>query len=145
VTGVPDYLPSTSTSAGSMGGVSGGRRLSTPGKPAERPMTRLDRGACRSRAGAATAVGEVVGEVEAAVLGGFLAELAVVDLTRPRVLARLRSAAHEAGVLACREMAGAPIPQASCSTPARRRRRGTPIWCSPGRSPPRRSLAVRPR
>jgi hypothetical protein len=67
--------------------------------------------------GAATAVDDV----EAAVLTGFLAELAVVDLARPRVLARLRSAAHEAGALARREIMGAPIPQAQlftcCSSP----------------------------
>jgi hypothetical protein len=55
-------------------------------------------------------------DVEAAVLAGFLAELMVVDLTRPRVLGRLRSAAHEAGALARREISGAPIPQAHLFT-----------------------------
>ena len=50
------------------------------------------------------------GDVEAAVLAGFLAELAVIDLTRGRVLGRLRSAAHDAGVVACREMTRAPTP-----------------------------------
>jgi hypothetical protein len=55
-------------------------------------------------------------DIEAAVLAGFLAELMVVDLTRPRVLGRLRSAAHEAGALARREITGAPIPQAHLFT-----------------------------
>jgi hypothetical protein len=62
-----------------------------------------------------------VSEMEAAVLAGFLAELAVVDLTRGRVLGRLRSAAHEAGVAACREMTRAPTPRVqllrSCPAP----------------------------
>ena len=60
-------------------------------------------------------------DVEAAVLSGFLAELEVVDLTRRRVVARLQSAAHETGVLACREMSDAPIPRlhlfTSCPPP----------------------------
>lgn len=58
----------------------------------------------------ATAV-DVRHDIEVAVLVGFLAELARVELSQPRVLARLRSAAHEAGTAARRNASGVPVPQ----------------------------------
>jgi hypothetical protein len=102
VAGVPDYLPGTG------GGGCGGYRWSALDAAADTPTVGGGHQACRSGVSASSAVCDV----EAAVLAGFLAELMVVDLTRPRVLGRLRSAAHEAGVLARREITGAAIPRA---------------------------------
>ena len=122
MTGVPHHLPGTPTPTGA--GTGSGPGTGTGGAPApagmrgDAPWGRVDRAPARGWVGAASAVDDV----EAAVLTGFLAELAVVDLARPRVLARLRSAAHEAGALARREIMGAPIPQAqlfACCSPPR--------------------------
>ena len=49
-------------------------------------------------------------EVESAVLTGFLTELAVTDLRRPAILARLTAAADEAGRAARRSLRAAPRP-----------------------------------
>ena len=49
-------------------------------------------------------------DVHAAVLTGFLAELAVVDVARPRIMLRLRWAAYRAGLACVREALDAPIP-----------------------------------
>jgi hypothetical protein len=136
VAGVPaTSVPATSalaagaTAAGATAvGVAAGGSPATGGTPAEPDAQPGPQRVCRGRRagseGAAAAdgvlgdapvsdvaVGDVaVGDVEAAVLAGFLAELADIDLTRSRVLGRLRSAAHEAGVVACREMTRAPTP-----------------------------------
>lgn len=75
--------------------------------PTDRTRTGPD-----GRRGAAGAVTDV----ESAVLSGFLTELAVTDLRHPRILARLRSAAHETGTLARREIEHAPTPRASLFT-----------------------------
>ena len=121
VTGVPDHLPGTPTptGAGTGSGPEPARAVAGTGRDAgDAPVGRVDRAPVRVWVGAASAVDDV----EAAVLTGFLGELAVVDLARPRVLARLRSAAHEAGALARREIMGAPIPQAqlfACCSPPR--------------------------
>jgi hypothetical protein len=56
------------------------------------------------------AQGAVRVEVESAVLTGFLTELAVTDLRRPAILARLTAAADEAGRAAYRSVRGAPRP-----------------------------------
>ena len=144
VTGVPHHLPGTPTGAGTGGAPGPGTGGAPPpaGMRGPAPSGRVDRAPAPGWVGgAATAVDDV----EAAVLTGFLAELAVVDLARPRVLARLRSAAHEAGALARREIIGAPIPQAQLFTCLPRGRRSTRIWCSPARSPPGRSPAARAR
>jgi len=67
-------------------------------------------------------VGEQISDIETAVLSGFLTELALTDLRAPGVELRLRSAAHEAGRLAVRHLAAAPIPHKaayrSCPPPA---------------------------
>ena len=52
-------------------------------------------------------------DVHAAILSGFLAGLAEVDLARPRVMLRLRWAAYRAGHAAVREALDAPVPTAS--------------------------------
>ena len=55
-------------------------------------------------------------EVEAAVLAGFLAELAVLDLRQPGIAARLVDAGFEAGRAALREIRTAPRPRAALFT-----------------------------
>ncbi|MBB5156806.1 hypothetical protein [Saccharopolyspora phatthalungensis] len=64
--------------------------------------------------------GEVT-DIHAAVLAGFLAELARVDLTKPRIMLRLRWAAYRAGHTVVREALDAPVPSgyAFRSSPAR--------------------------
>jgi len=49
-------------------------------------------------------------DIHAAVLAGFLGELARVDLGRPRIMLRLRWAAYRAGHAALREALDAPVP-----------------------------------
>ncbi len=49
-------------------------------------------------------------DIHAAVLAGFVAELGVIDLRRPRVMLRLRWAAYRAGHAAVREALDAPVP-----------------------------------
>lgn len=49
-------------------------------------------------------------DIHAAVLAGFVAELATVDLRRPRVMVRLRWAAYRAGHACVREALDAPVP-----------------------------------
>ncbi|GAA4412165.1 hypothetical protein GCM10023148_05520 [Actinokineospora soli] len=49
-------------------------------------------------------------DIHAAVLAGFIAELATIDLRRPRVMLRLRWAAYRAGHAAVREALDAPVP-----------------------------------
>lgn len=49
-------------------------------------------------------------DIHAAVLAGFVAELAIVDLRRPRVMVRLRWAAYRAGHACVREALDAPVP-----------------------------------
>jgi hypothetical protein len=49
-------------------------------------------------------------DIHAAVLAGFVAELATIDLRRPRVMLRLRWAAYRAGHTAVREALDAPVP-----------------------------------
>ncbi len=58
-------------------------------------------------------------DVHAAVLTGFLTELAVVEVDRPRIMLRLRWAAYRAGLACVREALDAPIPtpDAFTSTP----------------------------
>lgn len=51
-------------------------------------------------------------DIHAAVLSGFLAELATVDLARPRIMVRLRWAAYRAGHDCLRESLDAPSPSA---------------------------------
>jgi hypothetical protein len=52
-------------------------------------------------------------DIHAAVLIGFLAELATIDTTRPRIMLRLRWAAYRAGLACLREALDAPIPSTS--------------------------------
>jgi hypothetical protein len=49
-------------------------------------------------------------DIHAAVLTGFVAELATIDLRRPRVMLRLRWAAYRAGHACVREALDAPVP-----------------------------------
>jgi hypothetical protein len=49
-------------------------------------------------------------DIHAAVLAGFVAELATIDLRRPRIMLRLRWAAYRAGHTAVREALDAPVP-----------------------------------
>jgi hypothetical protein len=51
-------------------------------------------------------------DIHAAVLSGFLAELATIDITRPRIMLRLRWAAYRAGHMCLREALDAPTPSA---------------------------------
>jgi hypothetical protein len=51
-------------------------------------------------------------DIHAAVLSGFLSELAVVNLSRPRIMLRLRWAAYRAGHTCLREALDAPTPSA---------------------------------
>ena len=60
-------------------------------------------------------------DIHAAVLAGFVAELARVDLRKPRVMLRLRWAAYRAGHTALREALDAPVPAGNrcrCGEPA---------------------------
>lgn len=52
-------------------------------------------------------------DVDAAVLAGFLTELATIDLRKPRLMLRLRWAAYRAGHTAVREALDAPVPSGS--------------------------------
>ncbi|MDN5751620.1 MAG: hypothetical protein L0H64_24500, partial [Pseudonocardia sp.] len=64
---------------------------------------------------AATLTARFVGDprdIHAAVLTGFLAELPVIDLARPRIMLRLRWAAYRAGHTCLREALDAPVPSA---------------------------------
>jgi hypothetical protein len=60
-------------------------------------------------------------DVHSAILTGFVAELATIDLSKPRIMARLRFAAHRAGHVAIREIYDAPTPTGGTfhSTPPR--------------------------
>ncbi|MFI6098212.1 hypothetical protein ACIA8G_21840 [Lentzea sp. NPDC051213] len=49
-------------------------------------------------------------DIDAAVLAGFLTELATIDLRKPRIMLRLRWAAYRAGHTAVREALDAPVP-----------------------------------
>ncbi|NUT52794.1 MAG: hypothetical protein HOV94_36735 [Saccharothrix sp.] len=49
-------------------------------------------------------------DIHAAVLAGFVAELGVIDLRRPRIMLRLRWAAYRAGHACVREALNAPVP-----------------------------------
>jgi hypothetical protein len=51
-------------------------------------------------------------DIHAAVLAGFLGELPVIDLARPRIMLRLRWAAYRAGHACLRESLDAPTPSA---------------------------------
>ena len=57
-------------------------------------------------------------DIHAAVLAGFMAELARIDLLRPRIMLRLRWAAYRAGHACLREALDAPTPTGNgfCST-----------------------------
>jgi hypothetical protein len=60
-------------------------------------------------------------DIHAAVLAGFVTELARVDLRKPRVMVRLRWAAYRAGHAALREALDAPVPSGNrcrCTEPA---------------------------
>jgi hypothetical protein len=61
-------------------------------------------------------------DIHAAVLTGFLTEIADIDLRKPRIMLRLRWAAYRAGHTAVREALDAPIPSGSgfrsCAPPA---------------------------
>lgn len=62
---------------------------------------------------AATLSGRVIGDprdVHAAVLAGFVTELAAIDLVRPRIMLRLRWAAYRSGQVCVRESLQAPRP-----------------------------------
>jgi hypothetical protein len=52
-------------------------------------------------------------DIHAAVLTGFLTELAHIDLRKPRIMLRLRWAAYRAGHVAVREALDAPVPSGS--------------------------------
>lgn len=52
-------------------------------------------------------------DIHAAVLTGFLTELAHIDLRKPRIMLRLRWAAYRAGHTAVREAYDAPVPSTS--------------------------------
>jgi hypothetical protein len=52
-------------------------------------------------------------DIHAAVLTGFVAELAHIDLRKPRIVLRLRWAAYRAGHVAVREALDAPVPSGS--------------------------------
>ncbi|QBS41335.1 hypothetical protein DMB37_15590 [Nocardia sp. CS682] len=58
-------------------------------------------------------------DIEAAVLCGFLTELASIDLDRPWVLHRLRWAAYRAGYACMRERRAAPTPTPWAGAPTR--------------------------
>lgn len=52
-------------------------------------------------------------DIHAAVLTGFVAELAHIDLRKPRIMLRLRWASYRAGHVALREALDAPVPSGS--------------------------------
>lgn len=66
-------------------------------------------------------------DIHAAVLAGFVAELAKIDLRKPRVMLRLRWAAYRAGHVCVREVLDAPVPSGNgfCSSAP------TPPWGHP--------------
>ncbi|MBB5155891.1 hypothetical protein [Saccharopolyspora phatthalungensis] len=68
-----------------------------------------------------------VTDIHAAVLAGFLSEIARIDLRKPRIMLRLRWAAYRAGHTAVREALDAPVPSGNGfrSTPP------TPLWGHP--------------
>ncbi|MFD1044761.1 hypothetical protein ACFQ1S_03700 [Kibdelosporangium lantanae] len=66
-------------------------------------------------------------DIDAAVLTGFLAELATIDLRKPRIMLRLRWAAYRAGYAAVREALDAPPP----SSGAFRSSQPPPPWGHP--------------
>lgn len=68
-----------------------------------------------------------VTDIHAAVLAGFLSEIARIDLRKPRIMLRLRWAAYRAGHTAVREALDAPVPSGNGfrSTPP------TPPWGHP--------------
>lgn len=71
-------------------------------------------------------------DIHAAVLAGFVAELATIDLRRPRVMLRLRWAAYRAGHTAVREALDAPVP----SGHGFRSTMPPPPWATPTSSSP---------
>jgi hypothetical protein len=84
-------------------------------------------------------------DIHAAILTGFLAELATIDLARPWVMWRLRCAALRAGHLFIRDALERPMPcdedfHSSQPNPPW----GTRTSCSPVRWPRARSPASRP-
>ena len=78
-------------------------------------------------------------DIHAAVLAGFVAELATIDLRRPRVMLRLRWAAYRAGHACVREALDAPVPSGHGAEGFRSTmpppRGATPTSCSPAPSP----------
>lgn len=66
-------------------------------------------------------------DIHAAVLAGFLTEVARIDLRKPRVMLRLRWAAYRAGHTAVREALDAPVP----SGHGFRSTEPTPVWGHP--------------
>ncbi|MGH3832096.1 MAG: hypothetical protein ACRDRS_16900 [Pseudonocardiaceae bacterium] len=63
-----------------------------------------------------------VSDIHAAVLTGFVAEIAHIELSKPRIMLRLRWAAYRAGHAAVRDALDAPVPSGSgfgLSAPAR--------------------------
>ena len=66
-------------------------------------------------------------DIHAAVLTGFLTELARIDLRKPRVMLRLRWAAYRAGHASVREALDAPVPSGSEFRSAE----PTPVWGHP--------------
>lgn len=59
-----------------------------------------------------------VSDIHAAVLTGFLNELAHVELSKPRIMLRLRWAAYRAGHVAVRDALDAPVPAGSRFRPS---------------------------
>jgi hypothetical protein len=79
---------------------------------------------------AATLTARLAGDpsdVHAAVLTGFLTEIARIDLRKPRIMLRLRWAAYRAGHTALREALDAPVPSGSRC----RASEPTPPWGHP--------------
>lgn len=79
---------------------------------------------------AATLTARFVGDpsdIHAAVLTGFVTELARIDLRKPRVMVRLRWAAYRAGHTALREALDAPVPSGNRC----RSTEPTPPWGHP--------------
>ena len=87
---------------------------------------------------AATLTARLAGDpsdVHAAVLTGFLTEIARIDLRKPRIMLRLRWAAYRAGHTALREALDAPVPSGS-----RCRSRASSTWRRFGASGPCKDL-----